>query len=142
MELTMTEINIALENIELTKNKIIQLLEQLIIDYQNCSQEREKIAVEFPLGEDEFSLLEEMELLTTDIRGYASQIKAQGYINNRLNALKNLQQKRIFNIPIISRFYFNNELNFTLTKNYLRMLDYLRLLILEYLNTESSTSKK
>lgn len=139
MELTMTEINIASENIELTKHKIIQLLEQLIIDYQNCSQEREKIAVDFLPGEDEFSLPEEMELLTTDIRGYASQIKAQGYINNRLNALKKLQEKRIFNIPIIAKFYFNNQLNFPLTKNYLRMLDYLRLLILEYLNTESST---
>ncbi len=135
----MTEINIASENIELTKHKIIQLLEQLIIDYQNCSQEREKIAVDFLPGEDEFSLPEEMELLTTDIRGYASQIKAQGYINNRLNALKKLQEKRIFNIPIIAKFYFNNQLNFPLTKNYLRMLDYLRLLILEYLNTESST---
>lgn len=139
MELTMSETTTTLENIELTKNKIIQLLEQLTIDYQNCRQEREKIALELILSEEEFSLLEEIELLTTDIRGYATQIKVQGHINNKLIANEQLQKIRIFNIPTIAQFYFKNKLNFPLIKSYLRMLDYLRLLILEFLSFESAT---
>ncbi|WP_017293193.1 hypothetical protein [Geminocystis herdmanii] len=43
---------------------------------------------------------------------------------------------QIFNIPNISQFYFNKELNFPLLKNYLQMLDYLRLLILEYISID------
>ena len=139
MELTMSETTTTSENIELTKNKIVQLLEQLTIDYQNCRQEREKIALEFLPSEEEFSLLEEIELLTTDIRGYASQIKVQGHINNKLTATEQLQKMRIFNTLTTAQFYFNNQLNFPLVKSYLRMLDYLRLLILEFLSLESTT---
>jgi len=43
---------------------------------------------------------------------------------------------RLFIIPNISQFYFDNQANFPLVKAYLRMLDYLRLLILEYLNLQ------
>lgn len=118
------------------KNNIIQLLEQLTIDYQNSWEEREKIALNFTPSEAEFTLLEEIELFTTDIRGYASQIKARGYIDNRLIAITKLQKMRLFTIPNISQFYFDNQANFPLVKAYLRMLDYLRLLILEYLKLQ------
>ena len=114
-------------------------MEQLTIDYQNCRQEREKMTLEFLPSEEEFSLLEEIELLTTDIRGYASQIKVQGNINNKLTATEQLQKMRIFNTLTTAQFYFNNQLNFPLIKSYLRMLDYLRLLILEFLSLESAT---
>lgn len=69
-------------NPELTKNYIIQLLKQLTIDYQNTKSERQAIAHQSPVSKTELTLLEEIELLTTDIRGYASQIKARGYIEN------------------------------------------------------------
>lgn len=136
MESTMSKTAITLENKELTKNQIIKLLEQLIIDEQNCIEEKKRIAIDFPTSEEDFTILEEIELLTTYIRGYASQIKAQGYINKKAKTVKNLQKIRVFNIPKISKFYFNNQLNFPLVKNYLQMLDYLRLLILEYLAIE------
>ena len=129
----MSKTAITLENKELTKNQIIKLLEQLIIDEQNCIEEKKRIAIDFPTSEEDFTILEEIELLTTDIRGYASQIKAQGYINEKAKTVKNLQKMRVFNIPKISEFYFNNQLNFPQVKNYLQMLDYLRLLIIEYL---------
>jgi hypothetical protein len=130
----MSEKTITLENIELTKNKIIQLLEQLTIDYQNSAKERKKSAVDFIPSEDEFSVVEEIELLTTDIRGYAAQIKARGKVNDQAIVISKLKKMRIFDIPNIRRFYFNNQINFPLIKGYLRMLDYLRLLILEYLS--------
>ena len=136
----MSETVIKLENLELTKNNIIQLLEQLTIDYQNTFQERKQIALNFTPSEAEFTLLEEIELLTTDIRGYASQIKARGKIDNRAVAITKLQKMRLFTIPNISQFYFDNQVNFPLVKAYLRILDYLRLLILEYLTLQQQNS--
>ncbi|KOP25213.1 hypothetical protein AMR41_17575 [Hapalosiphon sp. MRB220] len=114
-------------------NNIIQLLEQLTIYYQNTKSERQAIAHQFPVSETEFTLLEEIELLTTDIRGYASQIKARGYIENPQQAIAQLKQKRVFDVPSISQLYLHNSHEYENIKLYLRMLDYLRLLILEYL---------
>ncbi len=121
------------ESRELIKNKIIQVLEQLIINEENCTEEKKQLAVNFSSLEDGFNLWEEIELLTTDIRGYACQIKAQDSINSEEIALSKLQKMRIFNLPNIGEFYFHNQLNFSQVKNYLQMLDYLRLLIIEYL---------
>ncbi|UKO97409.1 hypothetical protein [Nostoc sp. UHCC 0870] len=129
----MTNTTLTNQNPELTKNYIIQLLAQLTIDYQNSKSERQAIAHQLPVSETEFTLLEEIELLTTDIRGYASQIKARGYIENTQQAIKKLKQKRVFDVPSISQLYLHNSHEYENIKSYLRMLDYLRLLILEYL---------
>ncbi len=140
MALTVSETDAKLQDVELTKKKIIQLLEQVTIDYQNSVEEIKKIAVDFIPSQDEFSSLEEIELLTTDIRGYASQIKTRGYINNPSIVIAKLQKMRIFDITQISRFYFDNQINLPVFKAYLRMLDYLRLLILEYLALQQQNS--
>ncbi|HEY9700804.1 MAG TPA: hypothetical protein V6C58_00055 [Allocoleopsis sp.] len=129
----MNEITLNNKNTELTKNYIIKILEQLTVNYQKTHSEREKIASELSLSQEYFSLLEEIEILTIDIRGYASQIKARGYIANEQEAREKLQQMRIFNIPIIAQFYFDFNHHYSDIKDYLRMLDYLRLLIIEYL---------
>ncbi len=85
---------------------------------------------------DEFSLLEEIELLTVTLRGYASQIQAQGWILNETKAIEQLRAMRVFRIPVIVQFYFSSNGNYEQMKAYIRMLDYLRLLILEYLQYE------
>jgi uncharacterized membrane protein len=139
MELTMTNTTITNQNPELTKNSIIKLLDQLIIDYQKTKLERQQIAVNYSSSKEEFTLLEEIELLTTDIRGYGSQIKNRGYLENHLQAIERLQQIRIFEIANIAEFYFNTSNQYENVKSYLRMLDYLRLLILEYLYLSQNT---
>ena len=59
------------------KSYITLLLKQLTIDYINTKEEQKKLA-SLPLTSDEeFTVLEEIELLTVDIRGYASQIQVQ-----------------------------------------------------------------
>ncbi len=76
----MTEATLNTQNPEITRNYIIHILEKLTLDYQNTKGERKGIASLFPTDDDEFTLLEEIELLTVDIRGYASQIQARGWI--------------------------------------------------------------
>ncbi|MGA9382104.1 MAG: hypothetical protein WBV73_25370 [Phormidium sp.] len=129
----MTEATFNTKNPEITKNYIIDLLEQLTVDYQNTKEERQKIATVFPVAEEEFTVLEELELLTVNIRGYASQIKAQGRIKNEQEAIEQLKTMRVFDVETIAKFYLTTNEEYKKTKAYIRMLDYLRLLILEYL---------
>ncbi|TAF16919.1 MAG: hypothetical protein EAZ76_06510 [Nostocales cyanobacterium] len=120
---------------ELTKRNIAQLLSQLTNAYQNTRSERKEIATQFPPENEEFSLLEEIELLTVNLRGYASQIAATGDIVNKEQVISQLQAMRVFSITQIGKFYFNSNGKYEQMKDYIRVLDYLRLLLLEYLQS-------
>lgn len=132
MELMMSKITVNAQEINI-KN-IIDLLDKLMILYQNTQEDRKKIKSEFLVSDEQASLLEEIELLTINLRGYASQVKAKGFIENSEQAVEYLQRLKIFNIPIIAQFYFTVNDQYKLMKNYIIMLDYLRLLLLEFLN--------
>ena len=133
----MTEAKINSRNTEITRNYISHLLEQLTVDYQNTKLERKQIADRFPVSEEEFSVLEEIELLTVDIRGYASQIQARGWIEKEQEAINRLQNIGVFDVPAIAEFYFTTKVDYQQIKAYLRMLDYLRLVMIEYLRSRS-----
>jgi len=122
---------------ELIKKNIAQLLAQLTNAYQNTRRERQEIIVQFPPEDEEFSLLEELELLTVNLRGYASQVQSTGQIANKEQAIEQLQAMRVLNISQIARFYFSSNSNYEQMKSYIRMLDYLRLLLLEYLQSKN-----
>ena len=64
------------------QNYIAQLPEQLTTNYQNTNLERNQIVQNCPHSEAEFTPLEEIELLTVSIRGYASQIATSGSLRN------------------------------------------------------------
>ncbi len=121
---------------ELIKRNIIQLLAQLTNTYQNTRGERKEISIHFPPEEEDFSLLEELELLTVNIRGYASQIQSTGQIVNQAQAIDQLQAMRVLNVPQIANFYFGSNGNYEQINSYIRTLDYLRLLLLEYLQLQ------
>ncbi|MEA5617235.1 hypothetical protein VB711_05195 [Cronbergia sp. UHCC 0137] len=120
---------------EVTKRNIIELLSQLTNTYQNTRRERKEILTEFSPENEEFSLLEEIELFTVNLRGYASQIAATGKIVNQENVISQLQAMRVFSVSPIGKFYFSSNGKYEQIKNYIRMLDYLRLLLLEYLQS-------
>lgn len=85
--------------------------------------------------EGEFILIEQIELLTVDIRRYASQILDRGWIENEPEAIAQLEKKHIFDIPAIARFYFSSDDDYLQLKADLQTLDDLRLLILDYLRS-------
>jgi hypothetical protein len=142
MELMMTEATRITQNPEVTRNYINHLLKQLTVDYQNTKQERKEIASLSQASEEDFTVLEEIELLTSDIRGYASQIQARGWIENEQEAIERLQTMRVFDVPAIAQFYFATDGDYQHMKAYIRMLDYLRLLILEYLHSYQSSQQE
>lgn len=113
------------------KRYLTNFLDQLNQLYRQTKSERKQLATIFKTDE-EFTALEEIELLTVELRGYASQLEARGGIENSEEAINRLRIMRIFEIPVIAKLYFDAE-EYNLIKSYIRMLDYLRLLILEYL---------
>jgi hypothetical protein len=119
------------DNILTAKVYIEQILNQLLIDYQNTRLEREKIA----LWEEnqKFSILGIIEVLTDDIRGYAFQVITDKYSSNAQDILNQLNSLKIFEIPELSQWYFSSEFDFKLTKSYVEKLNYLRLLIIKYI---------
>jgi len=121
---------------EATKTHIVHLLDEIKLAYQNTQRERKEIVDNFRPSNEEFSLLEEIELLTVTLRGYGNQIQAQGWILNETNAIEKLREMRIFRIPVIAHFYFGSNGKYEQIKGYVRILNYLRLLMLEYLQDE------
>ena len=138
----MTEATRITQNPEVTINYINHLLKQLTVDYQNTKQERKEIASLSPASEEEFRILEEIDLLTSDIRGYASQIQSRGWIENEQEAMERLQTMRVFDVPALAQFYFTTDADYQYMKAYIRMLDYLRLLILEYLRSYQGSQQE
>ena len=132
----MNKIAIATTGTELIENRIGELLDRLIIYEKNAKADRKNLAQTLPNDSDDFTVLEEIELLTTEIRGYASQIKIYGRIKNEEEAIKILESKRIFAISSIAQWYFNSDDDYQQLKLYASMLDYLRLLILEFIRWE------
>ena len=110
---------------------IEKILNQLLKDYQNTKLEREKIA----LWEEtqEFSVLGTIEMLTDDIRGYSFQIINNNSIATSQEILNELNKLKIFEIPEFIEWYFTPEFDYPQMKHYAETLNYLRLLIIEYL---------
>jgi hypothetical protein len=121
------------------KRCISDLFVQMTTDYQQTRVERREVAAAFPPSDEAFSAIEELELLTSDLRGYASQLQVRDWIENPAAAIDRLQTLRIFSIPSIAQFYFEHSQDYPKLKEYVRQLDYIRLLLLEYLQSYPTT---
>ncbi len=129
---------INLNSLELQKKHIAQVLAQLATDYQQAKAEKLALASQ-PFNEDtEFSLLEELELLTVSIRGFGCQFITATGVGNQSDAVRQLKQMRVFDVPSIAKFYFDASVESEYLRLYVSLLDYLRLLILEYLQPSTT----
>ncbi|MBA3924373.1 MAG: hypothetical protein H0X31_22790 [Nostocaceae cyanobacterium] len=120
-----------LKNSQTAKNYIGKVLKHLLSDYKNTREERRIIG----LWEEskDFSILGEIEIFTTDIEGCASQVMAHDDLENSQEIIKNLTRINIFDISYFADWYFSEESQFPLVKLHLEKLNYLRLLIIEYI---------
>ena len=129
----MTNLTVPQPYAEPMQRCIGDLLDQLTMDYQQAKAERRSLSAALPNTEDEFTVLEELELATTDLRGYAGQVVVRGRIEDERAATAHLKRLRLLSIPSVSAFYFELGNDYPLLKDYTRQLDYLRLLLLEFL---------
>ena len=121
---------LTIDDKNVSRQYMSQLLESLLINYQNTTEERHSISI----WEEnkEYTILGVIELLTDTIRGYASQITTNGFIEKTDEALERLTTIRFLSIPYCVDWYFSAEHQHSELKAYVEQLDYLRLLILEY----------
>ncbi len=102
------------------KRCISDLFAQITTDYQQMKSERKGVTAAFPPSDEAFSVIEELELLTSDLRGYASQLQVRDWIENPAAAIDRLQTMRIFSIPSIAQFYFEHSQDYPKLKEYVK----------------------
>jgi hypothetical protein len=125
---------ILVNSLEQSTQKIIDLLNQLTQDYQQLLQQDKTLLLEtFSPNNQTLSILEEIDLLTTDLRGYASQISINQQIQNPDQALTRLRSMRLLENPSLAELYFTKNKQFPLFYQYLQKLDYLKLLLSDWL---------
>jgi hypothetical protein len=111
-------------------------IEQLNTDYQLLKSERHRLT---EWEEDQpFSILGEIEVFTTQIQGYAYQILSQKMRSSIEETIQHLKAIKLFEIDYFSDWYFAETNDYTQLKRYVEAQDYLRLLLLEYLNQTQS----
>ncbi|UXE59029.1 MAG: hypothetical protein KA717_24115 [Woronichinia naegeliana WA131] len=125
---------ILVNSLEQSTQKIIDLLNQLTQDYQQLLQQDKTLLLEtFPPNDQTLSILEEIDLLTTDLRGYASQISINQQIQNPDQALTILRSMCLLENQFLAELYFTKNKQFPLFYQYLQKLDYLKLLLIDWL---------
>lgn len=125
-----------LNPLEQSAKKITDLLSQLTQEYQQLlKQDQNLLLATFPPNEQTLSILEEIDLITTDLRGYASQMAINQTIQSPEQALKNLRSLQILENPSLAELYFTQNEKFPLTYQYLQKLDYLKLLLIDWLTS-------
>jgi hypothetical protein len=64
------------------------------------------------------------------------QLEYAGKVENPDQAIADLQRCRLFDVPSIAQFYQDARSRYPQTYAYIELLDYLRLLVLEYLSMQ------
>lgn len=126
------------DKLKVQREYAIQLLHQLTAEYPTLKLEMKQISGQYPGSDDEFAVLEEFELLIVSICGYAKQIQATGSVKHLDSAIAHLQQLQVFANLTIAQFYSETRGHYPKVQSYLQMLDYLRLLMLEYLQMQQT----
>ena len=120
------------KNSQTAKDYIGKVLKHLLSDYKNTREERRQVG----LWEEskDFSVLGEIEIFTTDIEGCASQVIANDDLENSQDIINKLTKLQIFDVSYFADWYFSEESQFPQIKRYVEKLNYLRLLMIEYIS--------
>lgn len=116
------------------RRHIAELAEKINPTYQETWAERDQIN-EWEWENDlDFSILGLIDVNTTYIAGYASQIATNGKVRNPEEAMNELQTIQFFDEPYFANWYFSADNQYLKVKSYVELLDYLRLSALQYIS--------
>ena len=115
------------------KKRISQLADDLLIRYRDMEDERSQLHQWEWENDFDFTILGLIELCDSDVGGYASQIATKGSVINPKGALKVLSEIALFNDPDFVAWYFSAENSYPKVRMYTNLLDYLRMLVMDYL---------
>jgi hypothetical protein len=118
----------------LERKRIQELADELIVQYQEMKDERSQIHSWEWENDFYFTILGLMELYHTYVGGYASQITTKGTVINPTGALKVLSESRLFDEAYFAQWYFSPHNQHLKVKKYANLLDYLRILVMDYIS--------
>ncbi len=116
------------------RQRFAELKKRLFAQEKGLKKERHHLWLKEKESLKEETVWDSLELLSTDILGYVSQIASKGYtIQSPSQVIEHLHQLNIFERDCIIDWYYLEGNNYPNIKQYLELLDYVRLLILEYI---------
>lgn len=116
------------------RNRLSELKARLFAYEKALKDERSKLWETEKESEQEYTVWSQLELLSTYIYGYVSQIASYGYTRQEpREAIAHLHQLSIFDIDCIVDWYRNSGDEYPKIKQFFELLDYIRLLTLEYI---------
>lgn len=116
-------------NNETIAQRIQHLTNQVNLTYQLMRDERQQLA-EWE-EEQDFSILGEVELLTSKLQGYSGQLLGER-IQDFESIVVALKKTNPFEIDDVSNWYVAFGDRFPQVSRYIEQLDYLRFLLIEY----------
>jgi hypothetical protein len=116
------------------RNRLSELKTRLFAYEKSMKDERRKLWESEKESEQEYTVWSQLELLTTYISGYVSQIADRGYTRQKpQEAISHLHQLSIFDVDCIVNWYRDSGDEYPKIKQFFELLDYIRLLTLEYI---------
>jgi hypothetical protein len=113
------------------RKRITRLAEQLIRQYKETKDERSQIHAWEWENDFDFTILGLMDLYSSYVGGYASQIATRGTVQKGVEAIELLQEKRFFDEPYFVDWYFSPDNTYVKVKEYVEDVDHLRLLVIQ-----------
>jgi hypothetical protein len=115
------------------QNRIAELKSRLDEHERTIKEERRKLW-HAESGSQEPVVWETLKVVSTYIAGYVSQVTTEGYkIENPPEVIIHLHKLSIFNVKCIMKWYPSAENEYPKIKQYFELLDYIRLLILDFI---------
>lgn len=114
------------------------MAEKVIAEYKEMEEELSQLDEWEWENDFDFTILGLMELFSSYVGGYASQIATRGTVLEPEHALKFLETKYLFDQPYFVDWYFSHDNNYVKIKQYVNHLDHLRLMLIEYITRYQS----
>jgi len=128
------------ETLHGTQKSISKMAKSINMAYQEMKEERIKINAWEWENHFDFTILGLIELYTSYICGYASQIAVKGSVRDAQEAATHLQKIQFFNKPYFVNWFFAPDNEHVKVKEYVDKLNYLRLSALEYITLYNNGS--
>lgn len=116
------------------QNRITELKSRLFALERDMKDERSKLWHEEKRSQEQYVVWERLEVLSTYIFGYVSQVTTKGYtIQEPEKVISHLHKLSIFNVECIMKWYATGTQEYPKIKEFFELLDYISLLTIDYI---------
>lgn len=130
--MSISEHSLVSTSVDIDRRHISLLSERLDLLYKTMKGER--LAIACWEENQAFSILGVMELFSTEVQGYAEQLRYSQFSSPIAHSVDRLRQLNVFRVDYFADWYFQNFEKYPQTKEYIEQLDHLRLLLIEFFN--------